>query len=724
MHPDGRRARKVHADVRTSSNRIATDMAAPKIATLALGLTAATSTWAGGVPGVDPDAVVETIEVSGQRVLKEQPRSSTEGYVTAEQLAERPISRAGELLEFVPGLMVTQHSGEGKANQYFLRGFNLDHGTDFYTEVDGMPVNMRTHAHGQGYADINFVIPELIGSLEYRKGPYYADVGDFAAAGSASLRYVDSLPSSIATITAGEFGYVSGLVAGSPKVGDGTLLLGATATHYDGPFDLDEDVRKVAGVARYNVGDDAQGYTLSLAGYGIEYAAPDQIPQRAVDDGTIGPKGFIDPTDGGDVGRYSANAEWRSLADGGTGAWRAQAYALKYRMQLYSNFTYFLSDPDDGDALPDDQFNQFDDRWVYGLNLRRTWKLSTRIPTEIEAGVQGRYDDIETVALKLTQQRRATDGGIDGDGVVRSDSVNESSAGVYVAITQQWLPWFRSQLGLRGDGYWFDVDSSLDANSGKADDHITSPKIALIFGPFDRTLLFANYGEGFHSNDARGTTIRIDPTDGLSPADRVDPLVKARGGELGITSERFDKLKLTASLWALNFDSELVFVGDAGGSEPSASSKRRGVELSAFYTPVPWLVLDVDYAYAHARLDAEEGNRVPNSVEDVFGLGVTVPEVRGWSGGARLRHIGGGPLIEDNSARSKSTTVVNLQGGYRWRSRYTAKVQVLNLFDSHDNDITYFYESRLPGEPAEGVADYHFHRVEQRQVRVTLGVEF
>ena len=699
-----------------------------RIATAGIALTLAVPAWAGGVPGVDAgkqDAdAVQTIEIVGQRDLAEQPRSSTEGYVTAEQLAERPISRAGELLEFVPGLMVTQHSGEGKANQYFLRGFNLDHGTDFYSEVDGVPVNMRTHAHGQGYADINFVIPELIGSLEYRKGPYYADVGDFAAAGSASLRYVDELPRSVASVTAGEFGYTSGLVAGSPRIGNGTLLLGGTATHYDGPFDLDEDVRKYAGIARYNVGTPKQGYTVSLAGYGIEYNAPDQIPQRAVDDGSIGPKGFIDPTDGGDVGRYSANVEWRSVADGGSGGWRAQAYALKYRMQLYSNFTYFFSDPEDGDALPDDQFNQFDDRWVYGTSLRRTWMLSTAIPTEIEAGLQGRYDDIDTVALKLTQQRRATDGGINSDGVVRSDRVRESSAGVYVAVTQQWQPWFRSQVGLRGDGYWFDVDSSLDANSGTADDQIASPKIALIFGPFDKTLLFANYGEGFHSNDARGTTIRIDPTDGLSPADRVDPLVKARGGELGVTSERFDKLKLTASLWALHFDSELVFVGDAGGSEPSASSKRRGIELSAFYTPLPWLVLDVDYAYAHARLNADEGDRVPNSVEDVFGFGITVPETHGWSGGARLRHIGGGPLIEDNSARSKSTTVVNVQGGYRWRSRYTARLQVLNVFDSHDNDITYFYESRLPGEPAEGVADYHFHRVEQRQARVTLGMEF
>ncbi|MGQ0501830.1 MAG: TonB-dependent receptor [Panacagrimonas sp.] len=679
---------------------------------------------AGGVPGVEAPPTLATVEVIGQQQPGEAARSSTEGYVTAEQLAERPLARPGELLEFVPGMMVTQHSGEGKANQYFLRGFNLDHGTDFYTEVDGLPVNMRTHAHGQGYADLNFVIPELIGSLEYRKGPYYADVGDFGAAGSASLRYVDELPRSLVRVTGGQFGYASALAAASPQVGAGKLLLGVQGTRYDGPFELDENVRKYAALARYNVGSEREGYTVSLASYDIRYRAPDQIPLRAVQDGTIGPEGFIDPSDGGSVGRYSASVEWRGLANGGTGSWRAQGYALRYRMQLFSNFTYFLTDPTDADARPDDQFNQFDDRRVYGLNWRRVWRLPTAVPIDLEAGVQSRYDDIGTVALRLTQARRRTDGGLNGDGIVRSDAVRESSVGAYLSSTQQWTGWLRSQLGARVDRYDFDVDSQLDANSGSAHDALASPKLALVFGPFAGTTLFANYGEGFHSNDARGTTLRVDPLDGTSPQDRVDPLVKARGGELGVTSEPLPALKLTASLWALNFDSELVFIGDAGGSEASGASQRRGVEVSAYYAPYPWLALDADYAYARARLDAEEGDRIPNSIEDVFGLGITVPETRGWSAGLRLRHLGAGPLTEDNRARSRPTTVLNSQVGYRWLARYSATLQVLNLLDSRDNDITYFYASRLPGEPAGGVEDYHFHRVERRQLRLSLGVEF
>ena len=395
-------------------------------------------------------------------------------------------------------------------------------------------------------------------------------------------------------------------------------------------------------------------------------------------------------------------------------------------MQLFSNFTYFLGDPGDLDALPDDQFNQFDDRWVYGFNTKRAWRLPTAIPMEIETGLQGRYDDIDTVALRLTQNRRPLPGSAEGEGegVVRSDAVREASLGAYLSASQQWTPWFRSTLGARLDHYAFEVDSDLPANSGSENDQILSPKLALVLGPFARTLLFANYGEGFHSNDARGVTIAVDPLDPGTSLDRVDPLVKSRGGELGLTSTPFPALKLTASLWALNSDSELVYIGDAGSSEASASSQRRGFELSAYYEPLTWLALDADYAYARGRLDADQGNRIPNSVENVASLGLTLPETRGWSAGLRLRYLGSGPLVEDNRARSRPTTLVNSQLGYRWRSRYLTQLQVLNLFDSRDNDITYFYASRLPGEPAEGVEDIHFHPVEPRQIRLTLGAEF
>lgn len=670
---------------------------------------------AGGVPAVELEEVV----ITGKRTLEESPKSSTEGYVTAEQLEQRPIARAGELLEFTPGLIVTQHSGEGKANQYFLRGFNLDHGTDFYTEVDGLPVNMRTHGHGQGYADINFIIPELIGDLQYRKGPYFAQVGDFAAAGSASLRYKDELPATLATATVGEFGYYNALLAGSPTVAGGKLLLAGEVTRYDGAYDLKQDAKIYKGLARYNRGNEQEGFTASLAAYDIEYLAPDQIPQRAVDSGLIGELGFIDPTDGGKVQRFSLSTEWRGLASGGH--WNVQAYALSYDLELFSNFTYFFTDPSDADLLPDDQFEQFDERRVYGLNAKRYWLLPTALPIDVEAGVQIRYDDIDTVGLYLTSERQRNQ-------TVREDAVKEGSVGLYLSSTQRWTDWLRTVAGLRFDHYDFEVDSNLAANSGKADDDLLTPKLAAVFGPWKRTEFYLNYGEGFHSNDARGTTLSLDPTDPdlLTPADSVTPLVKVKGGEIGVNTKLIPAVTLSASLWYLNSDSELVYIGDAGNSEAGPPSERRGVELSAYYPPLRWLIVDADYAFSRGRLDvpAGEGDRIPNSIEDVFSLGLTIPETRNWSAGLRVRYLGPGPLIEDNSARSKSTTVVNAQLGYRFLKTYTATVAVLNLLDSNDNDITYFYESRLPGEPAEGVADFHFHRVEPRAARLTLRAEF
>ncbi len=680
------------------------------LAMAGLTLSHALPVLAGGVPIVELDPV----KVIGEQTLEEAASSSTEGYVTAEQLAERPISRSGELLEFVPGLIVTQHSGEGKANQYFLRGFNLDHGTDFYTEVDGLPVNMRTHGHGQGYADINFIIPELIGSLEYRKGPYYADVGDFAAAGSAKLRYMDELPHNVAKFTVGEYGYYSALLAGSPTLAGGSLLLGGEVTRYEGPYDLDQDARIYKGIARYHRGSEDDGFTLGFQAYGIDYTAPDQIPLRAVESGEIDELGFIDPSDGGEVRRYSLNAELRRPTE--DGHWSAEAYALRYKMDLYSNFTYFLADPVNGD-----QFEQFDDRSVYGAKVSRYWLLPTDIPIDIETGVQARFDDIDAVGLYATRARQHL-------ATVREDGVEESSVGVYLSSTQAWTPWLRSQLGLRADQYDFKVDSDTEANSGKADDHLVTPKAALIFGPWNRTELYLNYGEGFHSNDARGTTISVDPTDptGMTPADTVTPLVRIRGSEIGISSAIIPKVKLTATLWQLDSDSELVYIGDAGTSEAGPPSTRRGVELSAYYMPLSWLVVDADYAYSRGRLDVPdgEGDRIPNSIEDVYSLGLTIPEIRNWSGGLRLRYLGEGPLIENNSQRSKSTTVVNAQASYRLLDRYLLSLTVLNLFGSDDNDITYYYESRLPGEPEAGVEDFHFHPVEPRALRLTIGATF
>jgi hypothetical protein len=660
---------------------------------------------AGGVPTVQLDPLVVTAALP----LQDAALSATQGYVTAGQLAQRPIERTGELLEFVPGMIVTQHSGEGKANQYFLRGFNLDHGTDFATTVDGMPVNMRTHAHGQGYSDLNFVIPELIGSLDYRKGPYYADVGDFSAAGSADLHYVDQLPRPIAKYSVGQDGYNRMLVAGSPRVAGGTLLLGLDGTLYQGPYVLGANEKKLAGIARFSHGNETDGYTLALEGYRNQWTSTDQIPQRAIADGQISRYGNIDPTDGGRTHRISADFDWRGSTRGGH--WQVQGYALAYRLHLFSDFTYYLRDPVDGD-----QFEQFDNRRVYGLNARRYWLLPLPIPVDLEIGSQFRYDDILPVGLYDTKARAQLK-------TVSQDKVRELSEGIYLSSTQKWSHVFRSVVGMRVDAYRFLVDANLPANSGTRTATISSPKASLIFGPWDKTGYFINFGYGFHSNDARGVTLTVDPNDGVTPQAGVTPLVKARGIDLGVVSAIVPHTKLTLTLWQLELGSELVYSGDDGTSQPSGASHRRGVEVSAYYTPRPWLALDADYAASRARLESPVGNRIPNAVENVFSLGLSVPETRGWSGGLRVRHLGPAPLIEDNSARSKTTTVVNTQVGYRILKGLTAGVELINVFNSRDNDITYYYTSRLPGEPAAGVDDYHLHPVEPRMLRLSLTAE-
>jgi hypothetical protein len=384
---------------------------------------------------------------------------------------------------------------------------------------------------------------------------------------------------------------------------------------------------------------------------------------------------------------------------------------MDYRMQLYSNFTYFLDDPINGD-----QFEQFDDRNVYGGTLAwsRPVEFAGRASTVV-LGSDLRYDDIGTVGLYRTVARERT-------GTTRQDSVEQLSYSLYASIDTRWSDLIRTVVGVRGDQFDFDVSSNIAGNSGSADDAVVNPKFSLILSPWEDTEFFANYGGGFHSNDARGTTITVDPTDGTTPIDPVDPLVDATGIDFGFRTAVIDRVQFSGSLWFLDLDSELLFVGDAGLTEPNRASERRGVELSAIYQPLDWVIVDIDYAWSRARFEGNDpgGDRIPGAVEDVGSIGVVADHPSGWTAGARLRYLGEAPLIEDNSARSDTTTVLNLQAGYRFGKRLKLQVALLNALDSSDNDITYFYQSRLDGEPPDPDPDYHFHPVEPRQVRVSL----
>ena len=526
---------------------------------------------AGGIP--TSTGWLEEVVVTGKlERLEGDPSSATVGVATSEQLDLRPVLRTGELLEVVPGLIVTQHSGSGKANQYFLRGFNLDHGTDLATSVDGVPVNMPTHAHGQGYTDINFVIPELVDSIEYRKGTYYAETGNFSAAGAVDMHYRTSLDAPFVTLESGDDDYMRGLFAASPEIGGGKLLIGVEHSENNGPWVLEERFHKTNALLRYTHDTEDGRFSLTAQGYDGEWRSTDQIPLRAVQSGAIDRFGFVDPTDGGESHRYSLAADWYQQM--GVGRLHAQGYAIDYELDLFSNFTY-ATDTQNGD-----QFEQFDDRRVYGGQL--TWSRPLELmglSNELNLGVELRRDDIGTVGLYKTVARQRID-------TTREDSVTQSSYSAYSSVKTHWSEHVRTEVGLRADLFEFDVDSSLAANSGSADDSIVSPKFSLILGPWSETEFFVNVGKGFHSNDARGTTIRVDPTDGVTPVDRVDPLVDALGADVGVRTAVLPNLQLTASLWTLKLDSELLFVGDAGITEASRESERRGIEAGAIWNPL------------------------------------------------------------------------------------------------------------------------------------------
>lgn len=641
-----------------------------------------------------------------------QPSAASARQISGEELNARPVSRVGEVLEAVPGLIVTQHSGEGKANQYFLRGFNLDHGTDLAISVDGMPVNMPTHGHGQGYADINFLIPELIQSVDVRKGPYYADKGDFASAGAVDINYLDRLRNNIVEITAGSFGYQRAMAAGSSKVGEGTLLAAFEANTYNGPWDVPDDVRKLNGVLRYSQGTATDGFSLTAMAYSNGWNSTDQVAQRAIDQGLIDRYGSLDPTDGGTSSRFSLSGSWAQSGDYGQS--KLNAYLIRSSLQLYNDFTYFLDDPVNGD-----QFSQTDKRTVYGVDASHAFDIRVAgIDTQTRVGVQTRYDDIN-VGLFKTAQREILS-------TVSNDQVQEGSVGLWADTTARWTDWLRTTIGIREDYFAGHVLSDTPQNSGSAQAAMTSPKAGIVFGPWAKTEFYGNAGFGLHSNDLRGTTITVDPNDKVMSLDRVPLLVRSKGAELGIRTKAIDGLTSSLAVFVLDFDSELLFVGDAGTTEPSRPSRRVGVEWTNQYKLVPWMSLDLDLAYTRARFTDVDpvGNDIPGAPAWVASGGITFGRDTGWFGAVQARYFGPRPLIEDDSVRSLSSFIVNARAGYKFDNGVRLQLDVLNLFNAQTNQIEYYYLSRLPGEPIDGVNDRHVHPAEPLAVRLTLAARF
>jgi outer membrane receptor protein involved in Fe transport len=662
------------------------------------------------VPPQVSDRVTSASVTAGPAYL--QPTAASAMTISGAEVNAQPFSRVGEALEVVPGLIVTQHSGEGKANQYFLRGFNLDHGTDLAISVDGMPINMPTHGHGQGYADINFLIPELAQSINVRKGPYFADQGDFASAGAVAIDSVNRLPKNIAELTFGSFGYRRALAAGSTAVGAGTLLAAFEGVGHNGPWDVPDNVRKLNGVLRYSQGTATDGFTLSAMAYSNGWSSTDQVAQRAIDQGLIGRFGTLDPTDGGVASRFSLSSNWAQSSEYGQS--KINAYVINSSLRLYNNFTYLLDDPVNGD-----QFSQLDRRTVYGLNASHAFDMRVGgIETQTRVGLQTRGDDIR-IGLSRTFQRETLS-------TVREDSVREGNVGLWADTTARWTDWLRTTVGIREDYFAGRVLSDTPANSGNAQAAMTSPKAGIVLGPWYRTEFFGNAGYGLHSNDIRGTTITVDPIDKVTPQDRVPLLVRSKGAEIGVRTKAIEGLTSSLAVFVLNFDSELLFVGDAGTTEASRPSRRVGVEWTNQYQMLPWMRLDLDVAYTRARFSDFDpvGNFIPGAPAWVASGGVTFGGESGWFGALRARYFGPRPLIEDDSVRSQASLIFNARAGYKFDNGLRLQLDVLNLFNAKTNQIEYYYLSRLPGEPIGGVADRHVHPAEPLAVRLTLAGRF
>jgi outer membrane receptor protein involved in Fe transport len=676
--------------------------------------------------------------------------SSSERNVSGTEVNAWPFSRPAEALEVVPGLIVIQHSGEGKANQYFLRGFNLDHGTDLALWVDGMPVSMRTHAHGQGYADLNFLIPELIGSVNIRKGPYFADEGDFSSVGSVHVNLLDSIKS-MASVTAGSFGYRRALGVTSSKVGEGTLLVAGEAGAYNGPWDNPDNLRKLNGVMRYSQGTSTDGFSLTGMAYANKWNSTDQVPARAISSGEIGLYGALDPSDGGNSNRFSLSGNWAESDD--KGGSKANFYIIKSSLNLWNNFTYFLSDPVNGD-----QFHQHDDRVLGGISASHIFKSQLYgLPMETEIGVQSRYDDIRLDLSKVLRRQFLSP--------IRSDAVREGSVGIFAQNTLRWTDWLRTVAGWRGDFYDTSVRSIFTpANSGAADAFIGSPKFSVVLGPFAKTEFFFNAGEGFHSNDARGATITESPIDGSQAA--ASPfLVKTRGAEVGLRSKLVPGLTSAATLFVLASASEILFAGDAGDTVASRPSRRTGIEWTNDYRPRSWLALEADIAMTHARFGGDDpgraatyaslagfpasqignapGNYIPGAPNMIGSAGIRLGENTGWFGALRYRYFGPRPLTEDGAFVSPATGLLNGRLGYRFDNGWRVQLDGFNLLNSKSDQISYAYGSLIksdslfamcfphqgaPTAPAAvcqtGVMDRVLHPVEPPAVRLTLAGPF
>lgn len=683
------------------------------VAVLLLGRAAVAQEGAGAAgtgAGSGSDEKREPIEVT---IHPDPPDGDAASRVTfgRRELELRPRLRPGDVVEAVPGLFAVQHAGGGKANQYFLRGFDADHGTDVAFFVDGVPVNLPSHGHGQGFADLHFLIPELVVGLDASKGPYYADLGDFATAGAVNLRLAEKFEESYAQLSAGQYGILRGLVIASPDLGDEWRAVAAAEMDQDdGPFDNPERLRRynVYLRATHDVGTTGKVST-TLMSYGSTWRGSGQIPVRAVcGEGEAGEPppeaygapcldrfGNVDPSEGGGTQRHMASVAYSTSSP--DAELTALAYAIAYRFTLYSNFTFFADDPVHGDEIEQD-----DDRTVLGgdVRLRRHLRIGdARLTSTL--GAQVRHDAIDT-ALFHDELRERLEPRV-------SAHVDESQIGVYAEEDLRLNRFVRLVAGVRGQRIDVAVDDRLEdlatagtKTSGLQGASLVLPKGMLVVSPFSALDLFADAGRGFHSNDARGVVRSNAPATLMTPA---------LGYEVGARVVPFEGLRVSVAAFRLDLDSELVWEGDAGTTSPSPASRRQGIELDARYHLKNWLFADLDATFTDARYrqNAGNGDAVALAPTRTLTAGIGARPTFGATtpfASVRVKSIGSRPASEDGSLTAEGFTVVDANAGVRYRN-VEAGIDVQNLLDAKWREVQFATTTRLAYEPVP-VTGIHF----------------
>ena len=701
---------------------------------------------------------LEEVTVTADRLeLLGTASTASEGVVSDEELQLAPVYRPGQLLETVPGLIVTLHSGEGKANQYLLRGYNLDHGTDLATFVDGMPINQPTHAHGQGYTDLNFMIPELADGLTYTKGPYYATVGDFGAVGSVHVSYRDTIPAEVAA-TVGTLDYQRIFAADSQGVGSGNLLEAVELQHYDGPFVTPDDARKENAVLRYSSGDEQNGYSVTAMYYHQLWTNTTDIPLRAITEGLVPDRfGTLNPTDGGHAQRASLSLNWHAAL--GPGAFAADAFYIYNQLHLFNDFTHYLIDPVHGD-----QEDQFENRRVTGGTASYSLPVSLGpIKNEFSAGIVTRYDSLGVGRFPSVAQVPLLSGE-DPPSYYNDDQVYLFAGAAYLQAITRWSSSFRTVFGIRDDyqhGTDIDYLTALHetagySNGGTAAQSLLQPKASLIYTASDSLEFYASAGRGFHSADLRGVNQDVSVDLGLP---HTPLLARQEGQELGLRAAATERLALTFAVYNLWQQSETIIDPDVGADSAGPPSRRYGFELNVTWEINRWLEFYGSYSGNHTRFThpfddgtGHLGTYITDAPVASGELALYLKDLGPWSGGVFYRYLGNYPLSSgpcNNAAavrdfpgvatscadaptalgqvNGKGFGELNLDVRYALPRGWSAALGIYNLLNTHAYAAEFWYVDRLQNEIADypdGRADTHEHPLEPIMARLTVTKSF